>query len=124
MGTRVEHARVPVDCSPSRLPLRHLITAGDGAERLYLGEQWLAPGDEVRLHTHEVEEILVFLTGTGEVTLGGRVVPIGAGVSVHIQPGEVHGFTNTGQDELRLLVIFPGNAFARTEFIGEDFNSP
>jgi mannose-6-phosphate isomerase-like protein (cupin superfamily) len=117
MGTRVEHPRIPVERSPSGLPLRHLISAGIGSRDLYLGEQWLAPGDTVRLHTHEVEEILVFLAGTGEVTLGEQVVPVGAGVSVHIPPGEVHGFNNTGEDELRLLVIFPGNEFARTDFV-------
>lgn len=117
MGTRIEHALMPVGRSPSRLPLRDLVSGRDGAERLYLGEQWLAPGDEVRLHTHAVEEILVFLAGAGEATLADRKVPVGAGVSLHIPPGEPHGFRNTGQDELRLLVIFPGNAFARTDFV-------
>lgn len=117
MGTRVDHAAMPVGRSPSNLPIRDLMSGQNGARDLYLGEQWLAPGEEVRLHTHAVEEILVFLSGTGEVTLGGRVEPVGAGISVHIPPGEPHGFTNTGKDELRLLVIFPGNEFARTDFV-------
>lgn len=119
MGTRIVHAAQPAGRSPSGLPIRDLVSARDGSERLYLGEQWLAPGDEVRLHTHALEEILVFLAGAGEATLGDRVVPVGAGVSLHIPPGEVHGFRNTGQDELRLLVIFSGNTFARTDFVPE-----
>lgn len=119
MGTRVEHARVPASRSPSRLPIRDLIGAHNGSSDLYLGEQWLAPGEVVRLHTHEVEEILVFLSGSGEVTLGDEIVPVSAGVSIHIPPGELHGFTNTGNAELRLLVIFPGNTFAQTDFVVE-----
>lgn len=119
MGARVEHATKPAGLSPSRLPIRDLIGAQEGSVNLYLGEQWLAPGDEVRRHTHEVEEILVFLTGRGEATLGDRVVAVGPGVSLHIPPGEVHGFTNTGDEELRLLVIFPGNTFARTDFVSD-----
>lgn len=123
MGARVEHAEKPVGRSPSRLPIRDLISAGEGSVNLYLGEQWLAPGDEVRLHTHAVEEILVFLAGAGEAKLGDRVVPVGPGVSLHIPPGEVHGFRNTGNDELRLFVIFPGNTFARTDFMPTDTNT-
>jgi quercetin dioxygenase-like cupin family protein len=92
---RIEHAKLPIVPSPSGLPSQHLITARDGAEHLFVGQQWLQPGERVLLHTHPVEEVLTFLAGSGEATLGEETVPIGAGVSLYIPAGEVHGFRCT-----------------------------
>lgn len=118
MGARIEHDRMPVDRSPSGLPIRHLVSAATGSTQIYAGEQWLAPGERVLLHTHPVEEVLIFTAGTGEVRLGEETLPVSAGVTVHIAAGEVHGFRNTGAGELRVFVIFPGSAFARTDLVG------
>src|SRR5687767_9059569 len=100
--------------SPSNLPLRHLVDASDGSTQLYLGQQWLQPGDRVLDHTHPCEEILHFLSGEATVRLGEEYVPVNAGDSVHIPTGVLHGLTNTGRTELRLLVIFPAPEFAPT----------
>ena len=62
------------------------------ARGLFVAQQWLQPGDRVLLHTHPVEEAITFLSGSGEATLGEEIVPIGAGVSLYIPAGEVHGF--------------------------------
>lgn len=117
MGTRIEHEREPVDRSPSGLAIRHLVSSRTGSSQLYVGEQWLEPGERVLLHTHPVEEALVFTGGTGEVTLGDEVVPVGPGVTIHIPAGEVHGFRNTGAVRLDVFVIFPGATFARTDIV-------
>lgn len=118
MGAVIDNASVPVDRSPSGLAIRHLITANQGSAALYAGEQWLEPGERVLLHTHPVEEVLIFTAGTGEVRLGDETVSIGAGTTVHIPAGEIHGFRNTGEDRLRVFVIFPGNTFAQTDMSG------
>jgi quercetin dioxygenase-like cupin family protein len=118
MGTRIEHATMPVDRSPSGLAIRHLVSAATGSSALYAGEQWLEPGERVLLHTHPVEEVLIFTAGSGEIRLGDDVAPVGPGVTVHIPPGEIHGFRNTGEGRLFVFVIFPGNAFARTDLVG------
>lgn len=118
MGVVVDNASVPVDRSPSGLAIRHLITASQESTALYAGEQWLEPGERVLLHTHPVEEVLIFTAGTGEVRLGDETVSIGAGTTVHIPAGEIHGFRNTGEDRLRVFVIFPGNTFAQTDMSG------
>ncbi len=89
---RIDHTAVPIVASPSGLPTQHLISARDGAERLFVAQQWLQPGDRVLLHTHPVEEAITFLSGSGEATLGEETVPIRAGVSLYIPSGEVHGF--------------------------------
>jgi quercetin dioxygenase-like cupin family protein len=117
VGARIINDEQPIDRSPSGLPLRHLVTADVGSSELYVGEQWLQPGDEVLLHTHQVEEVLLFTAGSGEIRVGDESFAAHAGVTIHIPAGEVHGFRNTGQDELRLYVLFPGNQFAATKII-------
>jgi quercetin dioxygenase-like cupin family protein len=70
-------------------------------------------------HTHPVEEVLTFLAGTGEATLGEETVAIAAETSLHIPAGVVHGFTNTGQTLLWVLVVFPVPYFAETTIVEE-----
>ncbi|MDQ4044939.1 MAG: cupin domain-containing protein [Chloroflexota bacterium] len=117
MAARIEHAATPVDRSPSGLAIRHLVTEEIGSTDLYAGEQWLEPGERVLLHTHPVEEVLIFTEGLGEATLGDQAVPVRGGVTLHIPAGDVHGFRNTGEGRLHVFVIFPGNAFAPTNII-------
>jgi len=116
-GKRIVHAEVPVVASPSGLPTQHLVSGRDGARQLFVAQQWLEPGQRVFLHTHPVEEVLTFLAGAGEAMLGGETVAIGAGTSLYIPPGLVHGFRNTGRETLHVLVVFPQPAFAATAMV-------
>ena len=115
-GRRIDHAAIPIVASPSGLPTQHLVSARDGAERLFVAQQWLQPGDRVLLHTHPVEEAITFLSGSGEATLGEESVPIGAGVSLYIPAGVVHGFHCT-EGTLHVLVVFPTAEFAPTTIV-------
>lgn len=113
---RIDHAAVPIVASPSGLPTQHLVSARDGAEQLFVGQQWLQPGDRVLLHTHPVEEAITFLSGSGEATLGEEAVPIGPGVSLYIPAGEVHGFRCT-EGTLHAIVVFGVPEFAATTIV-------
>src|SRR5215204_2225825 len=113
---RIEHAGVPIVPSPSGLPTQHLVSSRDGAERLFVAQQWLRSGDRVLLHTHPVEEAITFLSGSGEATLGEESVPIGEGVSLYIPAGVVHGFQCT-EGTLHVLVVFPVPEFAETMIV-------
>jgi quercetin dioxygenase-like cupin family protein len=81
-----------------------------------VAQQWLAPGDRVLLHTHPVDEALTFLAGEGEATLGDDIVSIGAGISLYLPAGLIHGFRCTA-GRLHVLVVFPGGEFAETTII-------
>jgi quercetin dioxygenase-like cupin family protein len=115
-GRRIEHAAVPIVASPSGLPTQHLVSAQDGAEQLFVAQQWLQPGDRVLLHTHPVEEAITFLSGAGEATLGEEIVPIGAGISLYIPPGAVHGFRCIA-GTLCVMVVFGVPEFAETTIV-------
>jgi len=108
-------SKKPLGRSPSNLPLQHLVDASDGSTQLYLGQQWLQPGERVLDHTHPCEEILHFLSGEAIVRLDHELLSVSAGDSVHIPPGVLHGFTNTGKTEVRLFVVFPAPEFAPTD---------
>src|SRR5688500_13814450 len=112
----IDHAAIPIVASPSGLPTQYLVSARDGAEGLFVAQQWLQPGDRVLLHTHPVEEAITFLSGAGEATLGTETVPIGSGVSLYIPAGAVHGVHCT-DGILRVLVVFPIPEFAETTIV-------
>ncbi|HLL50851.1 MAG TPA: cupin domain-containing protein [Thermomicrobiales bacterium] len=115
-GRRIDHARVPIVASPSGLPTQHLVSARDGAEGLFVAQQWLQPGERVLLHTHPVEEAITFLSGPGAATVGEERVPISAGVSLYIPGGVVHGF-HCNEGTLHVMVVFPVPEFAETTIV-------
>lgn len=117
MGTHIRNDDLPVDRSPNGLAIRNLVSGATGSTDVYVGQLWLEPGERLMLHTHPVDEVLLFTGGTGELSLGGKTFPIQAGVTVHAPAGEVHGFLNTGGDTLHLFIIFPGNSIPQTDFV-------
>lgn len=114
---RIDPVDAPVVTSPSGLPTRYLVDAAVGSTNLFVAEQTLRPGDRVLLHTHPVEEVLCFQTGAGVATIDEEVVPIGTDVTLYIPAGVKHGFENTGDAPLRVIVIFPGAHFAETKIV-------
>jgi quercetin dioxygenase-like cupin family protein len=116
-GRRIDHAELPIIPSPSGLPSQHIVTSETGSTSLFLGQQWLQPGDRVLLHTHPVEEAVMFLSGSGEATLGDDIVTFGAGTSLFFPAGLVHGFRNTGTDTLHVVIVFPVPYFAETTIV-------
>lgn len=118
-GSLIEHGGVPIVPSPSGLPTQHLVTERHGSTGLFVGQQWLQPGERVYLHTHPCDEALTYLAGTGEATLGEEIVPIGAGRSLFIPTGLLHGFRNTGPDVMHVMVFFPAPYFAPTGIVDE-----
>jgi putative monooxygenase len=119
-GALLRHADLPIIPSPSGLPSQHIVTERIGATSIFLGQQWLQPGDEVYRHTHPCEESLMFLTGSGEATLEDEVVEIVPGSSMFIPPGVAHGFRNTGETEMHVVIVFPVPRFAETTMIDRE----
>lgn len=116
-ATRVNPAEQPVRASPSGLLTQYLAWRETGGTGLFVAQQWLGTGQRVFLHTHAVEEVLVFVAGSGTATLGDAEVPVGPGITLVVPAGIVHGFRNDEAETLHVLVIFPGDTFAQTDFV-------
>ena len=67
----------------------------------------IQPGDEIGLETHpDTDQILVFVSGTGECDLAGQTAPIVAGDLVVVPAGTEHNFRNTGETPLVLFTVY------------------
>ncbi len=90
---------------------RMLVSAANGASELCVFEQFCDPGRGAPIHTHEVEEVLIVLAGTAEITLGKARAMVTAGQSVTIAAGLRHGFVNTGAGVLHVQAILAAPVF-------------
>jgi quercetin dioxygenase-like cupin family protein len=121
-GRLIKHGDLPIIASPSGLPSQHIVTKDVGSTTIFLGQQWLEPGDRVLMHTHPVEEAVMFLAGTGEATIGDEIVAVGKGMSLFFPAGVVHGFRNTGPATLHVVIVFPVPEFAETTIVESIFS--
>jgi len=70
----------------------------------------LGPGVSEGSHSHQdstpLEEIYYFLEGHGIMWINGEDVPIEPGDALLVPPGVDHGFRNTGDVPLKLVIIW------------------
>jgi mannose-6-phosphate isomerase-like protein (cupin superfamily) len=78
------------------------------------------PGAGPRLHRHSYAEVFVVESGAATFTIGSQTLEVSAGHVVVSPPGEAHGFTNTGEGELRLTAIHGAGRFATEWLDGAD----
>ena len=67
------------------------------------------------LHYHPYAEVFVVEAGTATFTVGDDRLEVGGGHVVVVPPETVHGFKNTGEDELRVLGIHPSPEVRQTD---------
>ena len=51
-------------------------------------------------HQHPEEEFMVITEGTGEISIEGRIMPVGPGSMMYCAAGRLHGIVNTGKAPL------------------------
>jgi quercetin dioxygenase-like cupin family protein len=79
-----------------------------------------APGSGPRLHRHPYAEVFVIESGQATFQLGDDEI-VARGGQIAIAPANVpHGFTNTGDGELRLTAIHGGARFITEWLSGVD----
>lgn len=86
----------------------HATWAGsrDGLRNLSLWRQSLAAGGATPPHSHECEEIVMCLSGRGEVHLAGEVHAFGPQQTVLLPAGVVHQIFNVGPEPLETAAVF------------------
>lgn len=81
--------------------------SGSFVHGLTVFNERIAPGDQIPLHVHTVEEVFFVDEGHLEVTLGEEQREISPGAVVFIPSGVAHGFRNTGEAIARIHAVFP-----------------
>jgi mannose-6-phosphate isomerase-like protein (cupin superfamily) len=64
------------------------------------------PGDDIGEETHDVDQVLYFVSGSGDAVLNGERSPIKANSLVVVPAGTLHNFINTGNQPLKLFTIY------------------
>jgi quercetin dioxygenase-like cupin family protein len=72
------------------------------------------PGCRLGSHTDSAEEILIFLQGTAEVTVGDVRGHVSAGDMAVVPSMVPHGIRNTGDETLRFVGFFSSNTVMST----------
>ena len=78
------------------------------------------PGVGPKLHRHPYAEVFVVESGEATFHIGDDEIVVEGGHVVVSPPGEAHGFTNTGEGELRLTAIHGAGRFDTEWLAGED----
>jgi mannose-6-phosphate isomerase-like protein (cupin superfamily) len=66
----------------------------------------IPPGGEIGEEVHEVDQILVFVSGEGDAVLNGETEPVEAGNLVFVPAGTTHNFINIGSEDLKLYTVY------------------
>jgi mannose-6-phosphate isomerase-like protein (cupin superfamily) len=67
----------------------------------------IPPGGEIGAETHEdTDQILTFVSGTGEADVAGRTMSVTQGDLVTVPAGTRHNFRNTGVNPLVLYTVY------------------
>jgi len=66
----------------------------------------IPPDGEIGEEIHEVDQILTFVSGTGEARVSGQTRKVNQGDLVVVPAGHRHNFTNEGPNPLVLYTIY------------------
>jgi len=64
------------------------------------------PGDDVGLETHDLDQVLFFISGKGEYSVGDDRGQIRPGDVVVVPAHAQHNFLNTGDEPLKLFTVY------------------
>jgi mannose-6-phosphate isomerase-like protein (cupin superfamily) len=78
---------------------RHLHTL------MFLAHASLVPGKKLMGHEDSMEEIYIIQKGHGLMQVDDEVREVTSGDAIHIPIGHFHELTNTGEEELTILVV-------------------
>lgn len=81
------------------LDIRHLQTM------MFLAHASVPPGNTLLGHVDPMEEIYIIQKGLGRMVVGNEARDVKPGDAIHIAIGQFHELTNTGEEELALLVV-------------------
>ena len=93
----------------SELPgIEHQTLAGaaQALSGLSVWRQRMAPGSATPVHQHDCEEVVLVLSGSGEVRANGTATPFGPDMTLVLPPRVAHEIVNTGDAPLVTVAVF------------------
>lgn len=103
LGDNVEHFTI-ADVAKDNPDFRKVLWTGKHAQIVVMT---IPPGDEIGDEVHDhTDQILTFISGTGEADLQGHTHPIEAGDQCAVPAGAQHNFRNTGDEPLVLYTMY------------------
>jgi len=81
------------------LDTRHLHTL------MFLAHARVPTGEKLLGHVDPMEEIYIIQSGSGRMQVGGEIREVGPGDAIHLPIGAYHELTNTGEEEMTILVV-------------------
>ncbi len=64
------------------------------------------PGDDIGLETHDLDQVLCFVAGSGEAIVAAERSAVAPGHVVFVPAGTQHNFVNTGREPLKLFTVY------------------
>jgi len=86
---------------PIQIDARKMLIRRD-CELIHLS---LQPGEVLETHTNPFDVAFYVLAGEGDLVVGTETRRIGADTVIEIPAGEMRGWTNSGTEVLRVLVV-------------------
>ncbi len=103
LGGNVEHFTI-ADIAKENSNFRKTIWTGEHAQIVLMT---VPAGGEIGDEVHEnTDQILTFISGSGEADLNGESHPIEAGDQCAVPAGAQHNFRNTGDEPLVLYTVY------------------
>lgn len=85
--------------------LNHQTLAGhaQGVQSMEVWQQTIAPHAETPVHCHACEEVIVILSGSGQITIDQETTDFGPNSTIVVAPDVVHQLVNTSDQEIHLV---------------------
>lgn len=103
IGENIEHFTIG-ELAKQNPDFRRVLWTGKHSQIVIMT---IPAGGEIGEEIHEnTDQVLTFISGTGEADLAGQTHPIEAGDQCAVPAGTKHNFRNTGNEPLALYTIY------------------
>lgn len=103
LGQNIQHFTI-ADLAKESPDYRRVLWTGEHSQIVIMT---IPPGEEIGAEVHEHgDQILTFVSGSGQADLAGSSHPIEAGDQCAVPAGELHNFRNTGSEPLVLYTVY------------------
>jgi len=66
----------------------------------------LHPGSSIGYHLQEKQEIYYIISGSGELNMNGKIIPVITGDAILTMPGSSHGLKPSGNEDIAVLITY------------------